>query len=142
MPTVVAFSGTRDLDTSPGSDAERIILAELSTLPPGTIVIHGNSGNVDLAADRIARRFGFAVTKFPADWTQYGKRAGPIRNSEMAKQKPVRWVIIWNGVSPGSRDALRKARSVGAQVAAEYVVQNTDMQALAAKAPPEPPERT
>jgi YspA, cpYpsA-related SLOG family len=117
MPTV-AFSGSRDLPTSRGSVAWRFIEKEIAALSPDTIVIHGDNGNVDWTVDAIARARGLTVQKYPADWKRYerpGKKnpAGMIRNAEMAKAKPDRWVFVWDGRSPGTRGAKELAKKHG-----------------------------
>ena len=125
MPTV-AFSGTRDLPTSRGTVAWRFIEQELDALSPDTLVIHGDNGNVDWTVDALARARGLTVQKYPADWKRYhrpGKKnpAGMIRNTEMAKATPDRWVFVWNGKSPGTHGAKELAKKHGIPVT-EYVL--------------------
>lgn len=51
-------------------------------------IVHGNSGNVDLIADSYAQHQGWKTEKYNAQWAQYGRAAGPIRNSQMVQTKP------------------------------------------------------
>lgn len=125
MPTV-AFSGTRDLPTSPGTTARRYLEEEIEKLSPDTLVIHGNNGNVDWTVDLLARKRGLSVRPYNAEWKRYhrpGKKnpAGMIRNAEMAKAHPDRWVVVWNGKSPGSAGALRLATEHGIDIT-EYLI--------------------
>lgn len=117
---IVAFSGSRDLDTSPGSRAYALLEQEIAALAPGTLVIHGDNGNVDWTARDMARARGLPVKPFPADWKRYkptqpGRKnpAGMIRNREMALFGPKRWIIVWDGKSPGSAGALKLAQKHG-----------------------------
>lgn len=49
-----------------------------------------------------------------ADWKQYGRAAGPRRNSAMLNHKPDRVVATSGG--PGTEDMIRKALSAGLKV--------------------------
>ena|SRR3990167_5392739 len=50
---------------------------------------HGGAKGADMMADRIIQairdcdRPGWTIQKFDADWDQYGKYAGPLRNQQM-----------------------------------------------------------
>lgn len=60
------------------------------------------------------------VKKFPANWDEYGKRAGPIRNREMAEYADALIVFIWDG-SRGSANMLKTMQDFGKPC---YVVYN------------------
>ncbi len=48
------------------------------------VVIHGAACGIDALADQYFRVCqGVAIERFPADWNQYGKGAGPRRNRAM-----------------------------------------------------------
>lgn len=53
-------------------------------------IVHGNCPTgADQLADDLAvdwqDRYGLKIERHPADWNQYGKRAGFVRNAEMVK---------------------------------------------------------
>ena len=77
-----------------------------------TELVCGCSYGVDRAAERWALDEGIPVKKFPADWAKYGRAAGPIRNKEMAKYADA-LVLVWDGVSPGSKNMLGAAQDAG-----------------------------
>lgn len=70
-----------------------ILAYTLGSLGPKDIMIHGNQGYVDvfgvthgidtLAWKAVGQQIGCGVEAFPADWKEYGKAAGPIRNQQM-----------------------------------------------------------
>lgn len=51
---------------------------------------------------------GIPVKIFKPDWKKYGKAAGPIRNSEMVQNADA-LILVWDGISRGSSDMLKKA---------------------------------
>lgn len=72
-----------------------------------------------LGADRHAR--GWAIDRFIearvcyANWSKYGPKAGPIRNTVMLKTATPQLVIGFPG-GDGTADMLRKARAAGVEV--------------------------
>lgn len=65
-------------------------------------IITGKAKGADSLGERYAKENNFGIIEKPADWDQYGKRAGYIRNCEMADIADA-CVIFWDGKSPGSR---------------------------------------
>jgi len=84
MPLRVIVFGSRTWSN------EAMIATRLAQLPADWIITHGAcpldcwGRSADMLADRVARRLGRAVDPHPANWTVYGKAAGPRRNEYMA----------------------------------------------------------
>lgn len=79
-------------------------------------IVHGDcSRGVDAVADEIARDMGFDVKRMPAEWDEHGKRAGPIRNGEMAKYADA-LVAVWDGKSTGTESMINVALVKGLDV--------------------------
>lgn len=75
-----------------------------------TSVVCGMAPGVDMLGREWAISKGIDVIEFPADWVRDGKLvAGALRNQRMAEYADA-LILIWNGVSSGSRDMLKRAR--------------------------------
>lgn len=102
MRTIVA--GSRNLDKYRCFYETYLLLSSMRS--PVTEFV---TGNCPTGADQVPYLFNqtsptvFKITAFPADWNRYGKRAGPIRNREMAKYAD-RLILIWDGKSLGSKN--------------------------------------
>lgn len=81
------------------------------------VIIHGAAKGADTLAGGYAYRHEIPVQAFPADWTTYGKRAGPIRNHQMLKEGCPDLVIGFVGPnSRGTRHMLDIAKKAGIPV--------------------------
>lgn len=78
-----------------------------------TEVIHGDCCGTDYCADAWALERGLPIRRFPADWAQHGRAAGPIRNAEMAKHAEV--VVLFPG-GRGTESMRREARKAGLKI--------------------------
>ena len=88
----------------------------ICSLPPDTVIIHGNARGADKIAERKAKEHGLTVKGYSADWDRYGKAAGPIRNKRMLLEgRPDRVVAFHNDLSKsrGTADMLRQAEKRG-----------------------------
>lgn len=72
-----------------------------------TEVVCGMATGVDTLGYRWAQCNNISIKEMPAQWHQYGKRAGPVRNKQMAEYADAA-VIIWDGKSPGSRNMINE----------------------------------
>jgi len=91
----------------------------LLTLPSDTIIVEGEAEGADLLARSVAEELGFHVEPYPANWTQYGRAAGPIRNKQMLDEGQPHLVIYFHddlAKSTGTRDMVKKAKERGITV--------------------------
>lgn len=106
---VLCVAGSRDVAHT--AQHRLVVAAVLSTwvkeygMPDE--VIHGGCRGIDSMAGEFFDEMGVTPTVYPADWGAYGKRAGPIRNSEMAKAA-THLVAIPGPSSKGTRDMIKK----------------------------------
>jgi hypothetical protein len=91
-----------------------VIRRVLTSLGPGTIVVHGGMRGADAMCARVARSLGYQVVEHKADWQTHGKRAGPIRNQTMLDRHPeIARVIAFHDrltESKGTADMVQRAR--------------------------------
>ena len=69
-------------------------------------IISGHARGVDLMGEAYAQRMGIPCEVYPADWRKYGKKAGMVRNAEMAAVAD-ELVAIWDGQSRGTAAMIR-----------------------------------
>ncbi|WP_276819469.1 DUF2493 domain-containing protein [Mailhella massiliensis] len=78
-------------------------------------VISGGARGADGLAARFAAAHQLPLVVIPADWKRYGRKAGPIRNTEIVARADA-VAAFWDGRSPGTRDTITKARNAGLRV--------------------------
>ena len=79
---------------------------------PNVQVISGTAKGADKLGERFAGKHGLPLKKYPADWDKYGKRAGYIRNKQMAELADA-VVVFWDGKSRGSKLMIDIANNLG-----------------------------
>jgi len=72
-------------------------------------IVSGGARGADKLGERYAKEIGLTPTVMKADWDEYGKAAGPIRNSQMAKYADA-LIAFHDGSSTGTSDMIKKAR--------------------------------
>ena len=87
----------------------------LPTLTPEPVIVSGTARGVDQMGERYAIERGLRCERFPANWDLYGKRAGYIRNEQMAKYADA-LVVFWDGVSRGTKHMMDIATKAGLTV--------------------------
>lgn len=114
----VIIAGSRDMQ-----DYE-IVRRTMGTILKGkdrkkVLIISGGCPNgADALGELFAKRNGFTLKRFPAEWARYGKSAGPRRNAEMAayaaeESEDALLVAFWDGKSPGTRNMIGEAQKAG-----------------------------
>src|SRR3546814_18405546 len=83
-PVVALFCGSRDFDDRTIIETLVHGVSSVATLRGRpTVIVEGEARGADILSRIEAEAIGVEVIRCPADWEQYGKRAGPIRNLEL-----------------------------------------------------------
>lgn len=77
-----------------------------------TQIISGGAKGADRLGEKYANEHSLTLVKFLADWNKYGKRAGYLRNEEMAKNADA-CLCIWDGESKGTKHMIDIAERYG-----------------------------
>lgn len=72
-------------------------------------IVSGTARGVDKIGEAFAQARGYECVRFPADWEKYGKRAGYLRNQQMAEYADA-LVAFWDGKSPGTKHMIEIAK--------------------------------
>lgn len=79
------------------------------------IFISGGCRGADKIGEMYAKSHGFYIEVFPADWEKYGRKAGPIRNRQMAQAADM-VICFWDGKSKGTKSMIECAVRAGKAV--------------------------
>ena len=91
------------------------VLDRLHQERPVSHLWHGNARGADSLADEWGRKHPeISVHPVPAQWTKYGRKAGPIRNQHMLGQC-IDLVVAFPG-GRGTNDMIKRAENAGVEV--------------------------
>lgn len=77
-------------------------------------IISGTARGADSLGEDYAKLHDIPVVRFPALWDTYGRRAGPIRNSQMLKEGQPELVVAFRADnSRGTQNMIDQARKAG-----------------------------
>jgi hypothetical protein len=80
-----------------------------------TEIVSGGSKGVDESAERIAAEKAISLRRFPANWREFGRSAGPRRNLEMSIYADA-LIAIWDGKSPETQHMIEAMKKAGKPV--------------------------
>jgi len=86
--------------------------------------VSGGCRGVDTLAERFCKLHGYPIKVFNADWATYGKRAGYLRNKQMAEyaaEDNGMLIAFWDGESKGTKMMVDIAMKNGLTVHIENV---------------------
>ena len=69
------------------------------------IILSGGAKGADALGERYAIENNIELEKYPAEWSKYGRKAGPIRNRRMAELCDI-VICFWDGKSKGTRSLI------------------------------------
>lgn len=80
-------------------------------------VIEGGAKGADFLAKVWAKWLGVKIEEYPAEWDEYGKGAGPIRNKQMLDEgKPDLVIAFLAENSRGTQNMIDQAEEAGVPV--------------------------
>ncbi len=82
---------------------------------PLSAIIQGGARGADLLAKHFAHEYGIPAFEFRAQWKQYGKAAGHIRNKRMLEEGSPDMVLAFPG-GPGTANMIAQARAADVPV--------------------------
>lgn len=87
------------------SSLETVEQALLESRMYPTTIVSGAARGADKLGEQLADKYDIKKTIVAADWDTYGKQAGMIRNTQMAKQADS-LIAIWDGRSKGTKHMI------------------------------------
>ena len=72
-------------------------------------IVSGNARGADKLGERYAKEHNLPVKLFRANWDKYGKRAGYLRNQEMANYSDM-LIAFWDEKSKGTKHMIDIAK--------------------------------
>ena len=118
----IIIAGSRDFNDYELLKKSAIeIITKKTMLPDLTRIISGGARGADTLGERFANEMGLEISRFIPDWEGLGKRAGYVRNAEMAKfavEDGNYGVLIafWDGQSRGTKHMIDLAKRYGLEV--------------------------
>ncbi len=104
------IAGSRKCWTSPISIDNALKTLTGDTDDEQFTVVTGGANGADISGEQWADERGHVNEVHNADWDQYGKRAGYIRNAEMVDSGINFALIFWDGQSKGTANTMKLLR--------------------------------
>lgn len=76
------------------------------------IFVSGACKGTDTLGEQYAKEHNYTIETYPADWKSFGKKAGPIRNKQMADIGDY-FICFWDGRSPGTKSMIEYVKQTG-----------------------------
>lgn len=78
-------------------------------------IVSGGCRGTDKLGERYAKENGYSLKIFKADWGKYGKKAGPLRNKQMAEYAEG-LVAFYKEGSKGTKNMIEEAGKMGLKI--------------------------
>jgi len=105
-------AGGRDFNDYPLLVKEISNLQQTETLISRNVsIVSGMAKGADALGVRFAKNYDWKLYSYPADWDEYGKSAGFVRNKQMG-QFADGLIAFWDGKSRGTAHMIQYIRSL------------------------------
>ena len=84
------------------------------------IFVSGGCRGADFLGERYAKENGYKIERYSADWTKFGKCAGPKRNKEMAGAADF-VICFWDNKSPGTKSMVEYTKNLNKPLKIIYI---------------------
>ena len=112
MSFKVIIAGSRDFDNyNLLVEVSNQLLKEESDIE----IVSGTARGADSLGERYALENNYKLTKFPADWSLYGKSAGYRRNVDMGNYADA-LIAFCDGISKGTKHMIDIATNKGLRI--------------------------
>ena len=109
---VIGIIGTRRRDSF--NDFEKVEKAFLKVYKKGDVIC---SGLCPKGGDRFAvllsKMYNTEALWFPADWNKHGKKAGFVRNTDIARESDILIACVADDRKGGTEDTIKKYLKFG-----------------------------
>ena len=118
----IIVAGSRDFNDYELLKREVLNIVKHDNRPKDYVkVISGGARGADTLGERFAKEFRLEIKRFIPDWDGLGKRAGYVRNVEMAKfavedNNDGMLIAFWDGQSRGTKHMIDLANKYGLEV--------------------------
>lgn len=118
----IIIAGSRDFnDHNKLNVSMREILGDRNFDVDKIVIVSGTARGADKMGEQFAENKELGIKRFPADWDGLGKRAGYVRNADMAKYSVSdgnigMLVAFWDGKSKGTKHMIDLAKRYGLEV--------------------------
>lgn len=82
-------------------------------------IVSGTARGADTLGERYAMEHNISIKRFYPDWDSFGKRAGMLRNREMAKYTD-KAIVFWDGESRGTKNMIDEMKKLNREVIIVY----------------------
>lgn len=121
MELRVIIAGSRDFNdfAKLKRECSELISAKTKIVEVEAIqIICGGARGADRLGEEFAKTYSYKAKRFLANWDKYGKSAGYIRNTEMAKYASEggnvgMLIAFWDGNSRGTKHMIDLAKRYG-----------------------------
>ena len=86
-------------------------------------IVSGKARGADTLGEWYAKERGYPIQEHPANWDKYKKKAGSIRNEEMAQNADA-LIAFWDGESYGTGHMIKIAKQYNLKVKTHIYLTN------------------
>jgi len=82
---------------------------------PNVTIISGTASGADTLGEEYADKSDLECVRMPANWILHGKRAGYVRNTQMAVECDA-VIVFWDGQSQGTKHMIEITKNLGKDI--------------------------